>query len=510
GYADSDAPLVFSREFPLDSKFYKGIDMGTNSYNSQDAVLANFNGIDSQKFKSGQLAQTLKTLVYVAIFISRTAAVLGVLASVNLWLLRSGMSYIQSSPNCSVIKYILLALPEQIALGTVNTIQINFVEDLFRQTNYADLTHVKLLLRPLKIEEAKELVKEARKRNKLLFGLRDLSHVPNHLKEPKSLSFFQSVGIFMTNVRMPSRLMAALLMMFLFTYVALVSSLNELQNTIVSQTGGDTFIQRFYNMVVRAAIPGSILSLALLLFNMIDFREFQLKDALCCLSYRLDKKEQLLNVLSKYHYYSGWLLQEHHHSNPVLKVALIVFRNNGINVAQSRLKGAPNLNVEGVDLGSHNNQSDSPRSTCNSIALRRWHLVYTLLRNPQLVKYRKHRVVDTTVREIAAKTELVEREIAVQKLSVRMNSGNRNVKRRLRNFKDEEIANSNTNSGDRNRISAGGGTVGNAGVGLHKVNPNYQQPAVIPADRVFVAPRELRRGYQAVPLVSKPSDGKST
>ncbi|KAJ3107492.1 hypothetical protein HDU96_007870 [Phlyctochytrium bullatum] len=101
-------------------------------------------------------------------------------------------------------------------------------------------------------------------------------------------------------------------------------------------------------------------------------------------AYRLDKKTEytLPFIGSKSTIYFSWLLQEHHHTNPIL-VIFVKLLTDWYHIDRPLAKVSPR----------------------HERAKRRWHLLFTLLKNPALQPFRKHRVRETLLREYIAKVE---------------------------------------------------------------------------------------------------------
>ncbi|KAJ3308636.1 hypothetical protein HDU76_003855 [Blyttiomyces sp. JEL0837] len=648
------------------------------SSNSQEATLAIFGGISSAQFSGDDVKKTLKTAIYIAMFVltgflyfpvfvcyahtvekSRTAAVLGFLGSLNLSLFRLGMTYVASSPNRPLARYIAMAFPEQLCLLIIviyfaaSMIVPNVFENQFRKTNYSDMLYVRLLLKAVPQDQVRKLASEVEQeetakekttvigRFLALFKKKKV-YVPEFLQLPKSLSLMQRYAIYMTNVRVPPKLIASIMMMFLFTYTALVGTLvkvidnnstiscvlglagglvlnafsifsqvmgaisggfslgenlsdtlEDLKDDIKSQAGND-FIDKFYNMILAAAICGCVLTFLLLIFNIMDFvrsfyedlarlrrgdyskmdktdREiaiagyavsymgiqigYVLIGTICkngllfaslavslalsyaqlyivnllfiakipvrgatdkngkpymvntkfwaikkigynhidyfflfpnlisgligfisqlvmlilgsaIFAYRLDIKNQMSNSLmrSKYAIYNSWLIQEHHYSNPVLRIACMLFRDS-------------------VETGETLKSSQNP---CRRRAILRWQLAYTLVQNPSVLQYRKERVVETIVKAINRESEIVDRALAFRKIKLHTMLKDRSEKKRLREYENDRILQrivSGRGDGElvpaspRPKVGGGGG----GGKGLEEARPSQPYTSVAAA-----------------------------
>ncbi|KAI8839470.1 retinol binding protein receptor-domain-containing protein [Chytriomyces cf. hyalinus JEL632] len=119
-------------------------------------------------------------------------------------------------------------------------------------------------------------------------------------------------------------------------------------------------------------------------------------------AYRLDKPS-LFSFFSKSGFYSSWIFLEHHHTNPVVLIAVKLFWNVVIPEHHSSMaqfiqsdQKLPNSMYIPV-------ASKEPRSRHARL---RWYLAYTLIKNPQLVAYRKQRVQETYLSGYVAKYEV--------------------------------------------------------------------------------------------------------
>ncbi|ORY35231.1 hypothetical protein BCR33DRAFT_722570 [Rhizoclosmatium globosum] len=131
-------------------------------------------------------------------------------------------------------------------------------------------------------------------------------------------------------------------------------------------------------------------------------------------SYRVDKAN-MIPMFSRRPVYLSWLLQEHHHSNPVVMVALKLIDNrksdisdlNSVKVLSSSLNRPSKYGYQ--PLGS--SERSSPVSFYSSINTKRartkWFLAYTLIKNPSLIAYRKQRVQETLLAEWVSENEAV-------------------------------------------------------------------------------------------------------
>ncbi|KAJ3099618.1 hypothetical protein HDU96_010665 [Phlyctochytrium bullatum] len=111
-------------------------------------------------------------------------------------------------------------------------------------------------------------------------------------------------------------------------------------------------------------------------------------------AYRLDKKTEYTVPLmgTKTWIYFSWLLQEHHHTNPILLIFVRLLHD-------AQRDRDPNAGAT-----FPRREATSTRRTRRVLA-NRWKVLYTLLRNPSLTRFRKHVVRDTYLREFIARTE---------------------------------------------------------------------------------------------------------
>ncbi|KAJ3101953.1 hypothetical protein HDU97_000929 [Phlyctochytrium planicorne] len=134
-------------------------------------------------------------------------------------------------------------------------------------------------------------------------------------------------------------------------------------------------------------------------------------------AYRLDKKtEYTVPILgNKSTLYQSWLIQEHHHTNPVL----LIF----IHLLHTWAKHPVTTTTSSPDMPKY---VGGPRDPFSSLTPRqqrtrriqqKWGVFYTLVRNPQLAKFRKHVVRQTYLKEYIAHTEApLMREQEVQRV----------------------------------------------------------------------------------------------
>ncbi|KAJ3234661.1 hypothetical protein HDU78_005721 [Chytriomyces hyalinus] len=115
-------------------------------------------------------------------------------------------------------------------------------------------------------------------------------------------------------------------------------------------------------------------------------------------SYRLDKPASI-SFFSKSGFYLSWVYQEHHNTNAVLLIATKMLLDTHVPSQQSSLSQF---------VKSAKYSHDTPYKNLNERRLRarnRWHLAFTLIRNPQLAVYRKQRVMKTYLEEYVTRFE---------------------------------------------------------------------------------------------------------
>ncbi|KAJ3110304.1 hypothetical protein HDU96_006731 [Phlyctochytrium bullatum] len=208
-------------------------------------------------------------------------------------------------------------------------------------------------------------------------------------------------------------------------------------------------------------------------------------------AYRLDKKtEYTLPFLgSKSAIYFSWLLQEHHHTNPIL----VIF----------------------VKLLTDWYHIDRPVATANARkerAKRRWQLLYTLHKNPSLQAFRKHRVRETLLRNFIATVEfpqvweqdLRKRRADLEKTEAPLRPGMRERERAVRELYEElernqgaAAAGAKDDKISRQRtVLARGLTVAGAPQALPAFHPYYQQPQQGMAFDQKAAYQQPQQAYQ--------------
>ncbi|KAJ3215986.1 hypothetical protein HK099_006110 [Clydaea vesicula] len=109
-----------------------------------------------------------------------------------------------------------------------------------------------------------------------------------------------------------------------------------------------------------------------------------------------------LDIFDDSSIYQSWVIEVHHYTNPILHQFLTIcsstvketknFNNNFTNPASLEVQQPRALNY-GVNKQKLNNTGKR-----NSRARTRWFLLYTLVQNPGLVKYRSHTIKDTLLK----------------------------------------------------------------------------------------------------------------
>ncbi|KAJ3267335.1 hypothetical protein HDU77_000048 [Chytriomyces hyalinus] len=119
-------------------------------------------------------------------------------------------------------------------------------------------------------------------------------------------------------------------------------------------------------------------------------------------AYRLDKPA-LFSFFSKRGFYSSWILLEHHHTNPVVLVAIKLFWDVVIPEHHSSMARFIQSDQKPPTAMYFSVAAKEPRSRHARL---RWYLAYTLIHNPELRAYRKHRVQETYLNGYVAKYEV--------------------------------------------------------------------------------------------------------
>ncbi|KAJ3101950.1 hypothetical protein HDU97_000926 [Phlyctochytrium planicorne] len=269
---------------------------------------------------------------------SRLGAALGTIACLNLIILRLCLEYISASPIRGYSRRFASEVPEVFAYGcvlfyfAVNATSPAYVQNKHRKTHFKDLVYVRTLLRPVKVPSNPQPAQEEMKRSKFQKLFSFLHHRDNRpiwLRGRKDLdTVVHKLYNFMLYGRTPARMAAAIMMMCLFTYFLLLnemftvidasaglsctialfgdglnqafstvssllgtftasqsfgstlsSTLFDLSNQIKSETSKD--MEKIFRTLIFNSVVGAMtLSLAVLIFNILDF----------CLTFQKDIK----------------------------------------------------------------------------------------------------------------------------------------------------------------------------------------------------------------------------
>ncbi|KAJ3308081.1 hypothetical protein HDU76_004138 [Blyttiomyces sp. JEL0837] len=171
-------------------------------------------------------------------------------------------------------------------------------------------------------------------------------------------------------------------------------------------------------------------------------------------AYRLDKRHQLSNTFlfrAKTAYYNSMLIQEHHYSNPIVRMACReLLKSVRYIQMQNKSKRSTIDADESVVLKNYFTDDDSQsdrfsictlprlRTVNQSSCIKKWHLFYTLVRNQSLIKYRKHVVMQTILEDLENRNEVDRRQLAFQKIRV-MSMMDRREKKILRAEENENF-----------------------------------------------------------------------
>ncbi|KAJ3105070.1 hypothetical protein HDU96_008695 [Phlyctochytrium bullatum] len=311
-----------------------------------------FNGIPAGLFAGKQELKKWKSAIFIASFLavgilfwplfvcyahsadgSRTASILGTLAAVNLIGLRFCLQYANAVPYKSYDRHVVQELPEVLCYVAIvgyfltHAAHPTFIATKYRKSFFADLIYVRSLLGKVQIsaEPAPEQPTTFLARLKMAIkeGIKRLKPVDNRpiwLRGRKNnVSISQQIKIFFTTLRTPVRLMAAVMMMCLFTYFVLIAQLYKLIDinarlscqlgmytdflidmfAITSQligdfTGAHSFgaplaetirdlssqirnetrsgaAEILYNLLLWSIVASMVISALLLVFNIVDF-----------------------------------------------------------------------------------------------------------------------------------------------------------------------------------------------------------------------------------------------
>ncbi|KAJ3101951.1 hypothetical protein HDU97_000927 [Phlyctochytrium planicorne] len=316
-----------------------------------------FGGISATAFSKQPVLKTMKTVIFIGVFISvgvvfwpifvcyahaasgsRVGAALGTITCLNLIILRLSLEYITASPILGYARRFASEVPEVFAYVcvllyfAVNAASPTYVQNTYRKTHFKDLIYVRSLLRPVKVPSNPQPAEEEKERSmvrKYFPALYFRDNRPIWLRGRKDQdTTFDKLRNFMRYGRTPARMAAAIMMMCLFTYFLLIaqvftvidanaslsctlalfgegltqafstvssllgsftasqsfgstlsSTLFELGGQIKSETEGDV-LDLFYNLIFYSVIGAMTISLAVLIFNILDF----------CLTFQKDIK----------------------------------------------------------------------------------------------------------------------------------------------------------------------------------------------------------------------------
>ncbi|KAJ3401194.1 hypothetical protein HDU80_006249 [Chytriomyces hyalinus] len=119
-------------------------------------------------------------------------------------------------------------------------------------------------------------------------------------------------------------------------------------------------------------------------------------------AYRIDKPA-LFSFFSKRGVYSSWILLEHHHTNPVVLVAIKLFWDVVIPEHHSSMARFIQSDQKPPTAMYFSVAAKEPRSRHARL---RWYLAYTLIHNPELRAHRKQRVQETYLNGYVTKYEV--------------------------------------------------------------------------------------------------------
>ncbi|KAJ3118289.1 hypothetical protein HDU96_002727 [Phlyctochytrium bullatum] len=301
-------------------------------------------GISSGFFSQRPALKTVKSVIFIASFLavgvlfwplficyahsadgSRTASILGALVGVNLIGLRFCLEYVNTLPFKSMDRHVIQELPEVICYVAIaayfitNAAYPTFLATKYRKTYFSDFIHVRALLRRLPVPEKPAPEPPKTGLAALLAKLTPVDNRPIWLRGRKKISTLQEIRIFATTFRMPVRLMAAIMMMCLFTYFVLIAQLFSLLDTnaklscqlglytdalietfaavfqLMGQfTGAQSFgspladtirdltlqirseteggvVEEMFKLLLRCVVASMVLAALLLVYNIIDF-----------------------------------------------------------------------------------------------------------------------------------------------------------------------------------------------------------------------------------------------
>ncbi|KAJ3060819.1 hypothetical protein HDU99_005767, partial [Rhizoclosmatium hyalinum] len=216
---------------------------------SKLGTLPIFSGINSDSLNASTASKVLKTPVFMLCFLaigllfwpiamcyahinegSRVAAVFGLLATANMAILRIGIQYLQHNPLETMLKDALYQSIEILAYLTVvvyfgfSIIEPGRFENVIRKTNFRNAVHVMGLLRkidvpPVKLADIEEAEKKplgiGERIKQIIFG-RDLRPIWVRGRKYQGESLKSKIRTRL--LKAPTRLIAAIFMMIIFTY----------------------------------------------------------------------------------------------------------------------------------------------------------------------------------------------------------------------------------------------------------------------------------------------------
>ncbi|KAJ3130564.1 hypothetical protein HK101_005075, partial [Irineochytrium annulatum] len=310
---------------------------------SKTAILPFFDGIKSAVFTSSTTLRTVKSLVFIGFFLligasfwpvflcyahtndgSRMAAIMGLLVSVNMAVLRVAYEYINADPNRGFARVVAFDLPEIIGYATVlgyflvSVVAPSYIENQFgRKTYFKDVIYVRTLLKTIDTP----IGEEEPYRGCLPAFLRKKDTRPVWQRGVKPLGFMDRQKLFFSSLRIPTRMVVTIGMIIVFSWIALISvvvqiidtnpniscllgivgdtavqyletvsqfigtltasgsasfgtglsdTLEDLNDQIQDQTKGGDFVTTFYELVFGSIVSGCVLTSLLLVYNIID------------------------------------------------------------------------------------------------------------------------------------------------------------------------------------------------------------------------------------------------
>ncbi|KAJ3193852.1 hypothetical protein HK101_003981 [Irineochytrium annulatum] len=235
-------------------------------------VLPFFGGIDSSYFKRTAALKTIKTVVFITMFVttglifwpifvsyahaahgSRLAAILGFICTANFVILRTGLEYLRASPIKGFTRYVFIDIPEVLSYGVVaafflvNIVNPDYIGLANRKTYFKDVVYVRTLLTKIEVSE-KPAPEPAPKGIMAIFTRRDTR--PIWVRGRLAAPWWERQKAAYHSTRIPLRLVATIMMMCLFTYfnlIAIVLRVIDESPTVSCLFGiiGDTILQYF-------------------------------------------------------------------------------------------------------------------------------------------------------------------------------------------------------------------------------------------------------------------------